>query len=311
MAVQKIRKDGAFCYRYRLADNFLQASIKRAGMMMPILVTAGDRPTVIAGHKRLHAARALKMKTVPVFAVKAMDRRDSFLLSLATNWKQNFPEIDRALALAMAVRELHFSEADTLRVIMPILGLPGDKDLLEFYQKIDQCPAPVKDLVADGHLPLRAMTFLLKFSKADQICFARKICGKAKLTSSQLLQAGEWLADLIRGTGKNLETILAENKVLEALDVRGMDPRTKADRLFAAIKRLRFPGYSQYLEAFEERRADILRDAKELRLEPVQGFEEPGFELHARVKTTAELDRLLQRISDKRSALNSLFEIVL
>ena len=81
--------------------------------------------------------------------------------------------------------------------------------------------------------------------------------------------------------------------------------------MFAAIKRLRSPGYSRYIEAFEERRAGILRDAKELRLEPVQGFEEPGFELHARVKTPGELDRLLRKLSEKRAALNSLFEIVL
>ncbi len=300
-----------YCYRYHLQDDFLQASIKHAGIMMPVLVTAGDHPVVIAGHKRLYAAKLLKLKTVPVFSVKAMDKRESFLLNLATNWKQDFSEIDRAQALGMAMRELRFSEADTIRVIMPILGLPGDKTLLGIYLKVDQCPVPVKDLVADGQMPLRGMTFLLRFSLADQTTFARKICGKAKLTSSQLLQAGEWLADLIKGSGKDLETILADHKVLEGLDVRGMDPRTKADKLFAAIKRLRFSGYSRYLEVFDERRAGVLQGVKDLRVEPVQGFEEPGFELRARVKSAGDLDRLLSLISEKRSALNSLFEIML
>jgi hypothetical protein len=95
------------------------------------------------------------------------------------------------------------------------------------------------------------------------------------------------------------------------MNVRGMDPRTKADRFFDRVKRLRFPGYSLYLDAFQEKRSDILHDAKDLRLEPIQGFEEPGFELHARVKTPGELERLLRELSSKHSLLNSLFEIAL
>ena len=113
----------------------------------------------------------------------------------------------------------------------------------------------------------------------------------------------------MKGTGKCLAVLCKEHKVLSELHTRGMDPRMKADRFFARVKRWRFPGYSLYLKAFEKRRADILRDAQELRLEPIQGFEEPGFELHARVKTPGELDRLLQKLSVKRSLLNSLFEI--
>ena len=219
--------------------------------------------------------------------------------------------MDRARALGMAAREFHFNENEILSGVMPLLGLPEDKALLEFYRRADQFPTSFKDLVEDGQLPLRGILPFSKFSGDDQDYFAKNIGAKMKLTSSQLLQAGEWLSDIIKGTGKCLLELCNEHKILARLDSRGMDPRTKADRFFARVKRLRFPGYSLYLEAFEERRSDILRDAKELRLEPVQGFEEPGFEIHARVKTPGELERLLQKLSLKRSSLNSLFEIAL
>ncbi len=310
-AVKEIKTGNPYCYRYRLADDLLQASIKRSGIMIPVLVTEGNRPTVISGHRRLHAARVLKFKNVPVAAVKKMTPREAFLLNLVSNWKHRCSELDRAKALGIAARKFVFSEADRVHLILPLLGLPEDKSLIAFYQKIDQFPRPLKALVEEGLLPLRSMSFLFKFSERDQTCFARRICSRARLTSSQLLQAGEWLADLIKGSGKDLESILKENMLPEELNVRGMDLRAKGDRFFAAIKRLRFPGYSQYAKAFEERRGDALRGAKEFRLEPVQGFEEPGFELHARVRNPEDLDRLLLRISEKRSALNSLFEIAL
>ncbi len=303
--------DGPFCYRYRLEDAELLASMRALGILTPIIVTHDERPVVIAGHKRLCAARALKLKEVPVLVAEKMEPKDAFLLNLISNWKQGCSDMDRAKALGLAIREFYFQENEILSVVMPLLGLAGDRAVLEFYRKADQFPSSFKDLVEDGQLPLRGIPSFLKFPGDDQDYFAKNIGAKVKLTSSQLLQTGEWLSDIMKGTGKCLRELCKEHKVLAKLDTRGMDPRTKADRLFARVKRLRFPGYSLYLEAFEKRRADIFHDAKDLRLEPVQGFEEPGFELHARVKTPEELDKLLQKLSLKRSSLNSLFEIAL
>ncbi len=308
---EKISAQMPYCYRYRLEDAELLASIKALGILMPIVVTNAERPVVIAGHKRFHAAQALKMREVPVFVAEKMKPKNAFLLNLVSNWKQGCSDMDRARAFGMAAQDFHFTENEILSEVMPLLGLSEDKAVLDFYRRADQCPTSFKDLVEDGQLPLRGVLPFLKFSGDDQDYFASNIGAKVKLTSSQLLQAGEWLSDIMKGTGKCLRKLCKEHKLVAKLDTQGMDPRTGADRFFARIKRLRFPGFSLYLEAFEERRTDILRDAKELRLEPVQGFEEPGFELHARVKNPGELDRLLQKLSLKRSLLNSLFEIAL
>lgn len=219
--------------------------------------------------------------------------------------------MDRTQALGMAAREFHFKENEILSFVMHLLGLLEDKAVLEFYRRADQFPPSFKDLVEDGQLPLRGVFSFLKFPKDDQDYFAKNIGTKVKLTSSQLFQTGEWLSDIMKRTGKCLRELCKEHKIHAKLGTRGMDLRTKADRFFACVKRLRFPGYSLYLEEFEGRRSDVLRDVKEVRLEPIQGFEEPGFELHARVKTPEELEQLLEKLSTKRSALNSLFEIVL
>lgn len=306
-----IKASSLYCFRYHLADTCLQASIRKSGILMPIVVTQAERPVVIAGHKRFYAAQILKMKEVPVLVAEKMEPKDAFLLNLVSNWKQGCSDMDRARALGMAAREFHFKDSEILSIVMPLLGLSEEKSLLEFYRNADQFPESFKALIEDGQLPLRGILPFLKFSKNDQDYFAKNIGSKMRLTSSQLLQAGEWLSDIMKGTGKCLPELCKGHKLLEELSVRGMDPRMKADRFFARVKKLRFPVYSLYLETFEERRSEILQDAKELRLEPVQGFEEPGFELHARVKTPGELDRLLQKLSLKRSLLNSLFEIAL
>lgn len=307
--VKALSGNSPFCFRYALKDEDLQASIKRSGILTPLVIMKTKHPVVIAGHRRLFAARALKMKEVPVWAVEKEEPRDAFLLSVVSNWKQAFSEMDRVRALKLAATEFHFKEPEILSVVMPLLGLSEDRTMLELYRQADALSPRFKELVEKGKLLLRGVSPFLKFSEKDQEYFAREIGAKMKLTSSQLLQTGEWLRDIMKGTGKGLPELCKAQGLLKKMNTRGMDPRTKADLFFARVRKLRFPGHSLHLEVFEERRGDILRDAKEFRLEPVQGFEEPGFELCARVRNPAELERLVQKLLSKRSLLHSLFEI--
>jgi hypothetical protein len=300
-----------YCFRYRLPDSDLQASIGRHGLLTPVLVTREERPVVIAGHKRLHAARALRMKEIPAVFVQKLPPRDVFHLSLVSNWKQVCSEMDRVLAIDLAVREFRFKDSEVLSTVMPLLGLPGDKALLEFFKKARQFPVSFKDLIEDGRWPIRSLMPFLKFSEWDQDYFARKTGAALRLTSSQLQQAGEWLLDIRRRTGKSLRKLCEEHGLFSGLNQKGMDPRIRADRFFSRVKTLRFPGYSKHLEIFDGKKREVLGGANEFRLEPIQGFEEPGFELHARLKNPQALERLIEKLSLKRAELNSLFEIAL
>jgi hypothetical protein len=311
LKISRVARNLPHCFRYRLRDEALKTSLKHLGILMPVIVTNTDRPVLITGHKRFYAAQALKIKEMPALIAGAVKPKDAFLLNLVSNWTQGCSEMDRARVLGMAVQKFHFKESEILSIVMPLLGLSEDRALLEFYRKVDQCPASFKDLVEDGQLPLRSIVSFLKLSEKDQDYFAKNIGTQMKLTSSQLLQTGEWLSDIVKGTGKGLKKLCEEHGILAKLGRRGMDPRMKADRFFARVKELRFPTQSHYLKVFGERRVQILHDAAEFRVEPIQGFEEPGFELHARVKTPGELERLLRKLSLKSPLLNSLFEIAL
>ncbi len=309
--VAKISKKMPWNYRYRLQDAALKASVARSGVLMPLIVTGGESSSLISGYRRLAAARECGLREVPALEAGALSFRDAFILNLVSNWRQGCSEMDRAKAIALATRELAFSDADLRDLVMPLLGLSADGTVLELYRKVHDFPPALKDFFEDGVMPFRGAAYLVQLSKANQEFFAAETGKQVKFTSSQLLQTGEWLVDLVRGTGKDLETLFREHKLTESLHRPGMDPRTRADKLFERIKKLRFPGHTVYLEAFDERVAPILREAGNLRVRPVDGFEERGFEILARMKTPADLDVLLKKLSQERSALNSLFDVML
>ncbi|MBU9888497.1 MAG: ParB/RepB/Spo0J family partition protein [Candidatus Omnitrophica bacterium] len=310
LSVSKISKRMPWNYRYRLEDAFLKVSVQRAGVLTPLIVTGGARPALIAGHRRFIAARANGSREVPVFLAGSIEPRDAFILNLVSNWRQSCSVMDRVLAIALAER-LGFSEEELREFVMPLLGLTGDLAVLELYRKARLFPRSLSDLFEDGAIPFRGALPLSRLSLADQAYFADEAVRGVKFTSSQVLQAAEWLVDVVKVTGKDLGSIFREHRLMEGLERPGMDLRTKADKLFGRIKWIRFPAYEDHLKTFEDRSGLIVRGAKNLSIRPADGFEERGFDIQARVRTPEDLDLLLDKLLKERSALNSLFEFML
>lgn len=348
----KTLADGRFCIRYRLDDPVLLASIKKFGILAPVIVQktkTGSR--VLSGHKRLYAARVLKLKQAPAVEIESspapcpvpcppqadpssggqgerikvrgrsysnlshsanveLSEKDAFLFALVSNWGQELPEMDRARAVAKAVRDFGFKPEELAGTLLPILGLPPDRKAAELYLEADALPDLIKDLVHDKKLPFRTCAALARLCPADCDIFARRIASAVKFTSSQCQQAVEWIADIVKRDGKGLAKILREPAFREVVHHRGMDPRTRADRFFAVLKRKRFPVYEARLEEFEKCAARV-HPGGQFRIDPVAGFEEPGIELRVRLKNPRELARLLEKLAAERPALNSLFDFTL
>lgn len=306
-----LRETGLFCCRYKLCDESLLKSMKRVGILMPLLVMRDRPPQVLAGHKRLAAAKKLKISTLPILETHPLQFKEAFLLGLVSNWRQNFSEMDRAKAIGMAWERFRFSADEMCGIILPLLGLSGEPRVVEWYRKIDRFPDSLKDLIEDRVISFRGAMALADFGKTDQMYLAKVMSTQVKLTSSQLIQASEWLADLMRESDQDLKGIFKKHGFLKELGHAAIDPRTKADKLFEAVKQARFPGVLARLSVFEKKRAGILSGIREVRVEPVEGFEENGFELRARIKNPKDLERILRTLSKKSEALNSLFDVML
>ncbi len=115
----------------------LAASIRRIGIIVPLVVVAAeDRFTVVAGHRRLSAARKVGLQTVPC-VVRSGSVADSTEVSLAENiFRTDLTPIEQAAAMADILREkimdvtalaaaMHRSE-HWVHAQLAILGWPAD-----------------------------------------------------------------------------------------------------------------------------------------------------------------------------------------
>ena len=115
----------------------LVSSIKEKGVLQPILVRkAGAEYEVIAGERRLKAARILNLESVPV-VIKVATDREALVLALVENiQREDLNAIEEAHSFKKLIEEFNFSQEDvaksvgkdrsTVSNLMRLLKLPDE-----------------------------------------------------------------------------------------------------------------------------------------------------------------------------------------
>lgn len=299
-------------FRYSLIDEKLKESIRKIGIITPLTVTGAASRVLVSGNKRYFVAKELGIKEIPVFEItEKKEEKDLFLMAVISNWNQNFSELDLAKALCVAKEHIGFSEKEILEDVMPLFSLKSDLNLYRNLMQINYLHKSLMPFVDKGIVPLKIVSGLLKFSGEDQEILGTIILSKIKFSVSQFSQSLEWLYDMFKVSGSNLQNFLKENDLFSVLEHPAMDPRVKADKIFKVIKNVRYPSLAKYEKTFYKISSKIIGEMKDVRLETTPAFENEGFMLHANMRDPKSLDRILNRLKLEQSSLNSLFDIKL
>jgi ParB family chromosome partitioning protein len=131
----------------------LAASIKSSGLVQPIVVRpAKGQPVgtyeLIAGERRLRAAKAAGLATVPAL-VREVDAFEQAQLALIENvQREDLNPIDRAQAYRTLIDQLGLTQAE-------LAGRIGeDRSSIANYLRLLDLAEPVRDMVRDGRLSL-------------------------------------------------------------------------------------------------------------------------------------------------------------
>lgn len=116
----------------------LADSIKSKGLLAPLILTPHDgKYQLVAGDRRLRAAKLAGLKTVPAIIKKALSRQEQLEISLVENLqREDLNPIEEALAYQNLLRQFHLRQEDlshrlgkprsTVANILRLLCLPSD-----------------------------------------------------------------------------------------------------------------------------------------------------------------------------------------
>jgi len=279
---------------------------------MPLLVTAGSSPQILAGHLRFAAARKAGHAEISVLALLAeISPRDAFLAAVLSNWQMPWEEVDRAYCLGRAVREFGFSPEEATQMLMPALGLDPLKHLFEEYYETSLLEPALLQALYEGTLPYRAARSLGRFSKEDQNVFAELVAYRAALTAQECLKVQDWLRSLMKQSGQSLKATLVSSGAEAVLSHTVWDRRMKGDKFCQTLREQAHPS----LTAQEKRLAQVLKGVPDFsgdfKIETPSYFEEQGYQLRAKVKNKEDLARYRQLLEKHGEWLNSLFDFML
>lgn len=303
----EISSNSAYCFRRVTADDALRASIQKCGILQPLLMTPSK--ILIAGFKRLDAARSLRVKEIPVLELAAEPApQDAFLFAVLSNWHQPFSELEKAEIIVSAGKK-GFEDAQIMEEIFPALKLNPDKGFFQEALEVMSLAPVLRDLIAGEKMPFRGARILAHFNTEDQHVFG-KLAAEAGFTTNQLLKAGEWLNDLLKLERLPIQTFLEKHAF--GVILKSDQPRnSKGERVFLKLRSLRFPSVADREKQFEALSEPLRNEKTGISVEMPPFFEREGLTLKARITSPASLEEVIQTIQAKRKVLNSLLDIML
>ena len=159
--------------RRRFDDDGLEElarSIKETGILQPILVTRdADRFRILAGERRVRAARIAGLTRVPVLVKEGLEDRDHLLVALIEN-------IQRRDLTAMEEAESYWHLKEKFGMTQDEIAerVGKDRTTVSNAMRLLKLPAEVRAQVEDGLLSAgHARTLLSLPSAADQETLAR------------------------------------------------------------------------------------------------------------------------------------------
>ncbi len=209
--------------RHRFDDAGLEElskSIRRTGILQPVLVTKeGERFRIIAGERRVRAARLAGLSEVPVIVREGVTDRDHLLLALVENVQRRDLT---ALEEAEAYRHLKDDFGLTQEDVAERVG--KDRATVANALRLLKLAVPVREALENGEITAgHARALLALPSAADQEQLAKEVVRRGlsvRATEARVLDFQRGAAKKKKTRAVDADTRDAELRLARAIGTR-------------------------------------------------------------------------------------------
>jgi hypothetical protein len=286
-------------YHYDL-EKFL-ISIKKVGLINPLLIVKRDSPTyvVVSGWKRLSACLELALTNVPAFLIEQEDDFRIFLLCLYENWTiRKFNVLEKAEIL---IRLSGFikDEKKIVAQFFPLLDIPSNLSYFDLYHEIARLDPDWKEIIFKKNIPLSSIRFLTEMIPEDRDSLIPLIL---PLNVNKIKSFIEDLYELSKITGSSPRILLSTPEFQSVHRSDSLSSLQKAERIRSMIREQRYPNLSSWKKSFQ---ASIKRArlSKDVAFDSSSFFEDGEFNVTFDIKDKEafqkRISNLLELINDE------------
>ncbi len=281
----------------------LQHSLLNAGMVNPPIVREeiNAKATIIAGFRRLRAARSLGWESVLCRVVSRSEVEDfeGLMINLHDNLTvRTLNEVEKGMVLSRLA--VHLGTKEILSHFMPLLGMASHAPLFRLYLEMEKgLHVEEKEYVAQGSVSFTALKSAIAIEPASRIALFRML-HELRLNINQQLQFIDYMIDLSNSNHKSILEMVKEPPLADLCGQTSINRPQKARAILNYLRSLRFPALSQAEQGFK---ASVSRMnlPKGVRIEPPPYFEGPELKMEIRFRDGRDLRNKVDHVARMES----------
>ena len=290
------QKDERFRFSYQYDLKKLLISIKKIGLISPLLVVKRDGPqyVIFSGWKRVLACLELSLTHVPVYLLDEQDDCRAFLLCLYENWAaRNFNILEKAEIL-LKLNSFMGDEKKIVKQFFPLLDIPATLTYFDTYIKIALLDPTWKKIIFKKKIPLASVQLLTEFSPEDREPLLPLVL---PLNVNKLKQFLEDLYDLSKKTGDSPKVLLSAPDILSVSQSENLSSLQKAEKIRSLLRAKRYPTLSSWKKSFDTSLKKA-RLSKEVDFDSASFFEDGEFTVTFSLKNKRAFQKRLSKLQD-------------
>jgi hypothetical protein len=290
-------KPGPFTMSFDFDLEPLRTSIAKFGVLNPpyVLENSGSKPTVVAGYRRLSAARELGW---PDIVCKMLPEDfppfEALLLNLYDNLvHRRLNNIEKAMTLDRLTRFL--PREQVVADFMPMLDLRPNKHTLELFLSLVDLEETIKISVARERLSLRVAGLMSGIGTDDRLRI-NELFTSLKWSFNQQWETTQWVMEIASREGRSIKGIIDEGDITEVLGNDRMNDPQKVKAIVKILKARRFPSLLNMETRFRKGLIHLSLPSG-VRITPPPSFEGLHYKLEIAFTKGQELKEVLAELS--------------
>ncbi|MBN2063028.1 MAG: ParB N-terminal domain-containing protein [Deltaproteobacteria bacterium] len=280
---------GPFCMSFGFSIDALKDSIKKTGLINPLIITknSNNKYIIVAGYRRLMAIKHLRIQDSYCIDVSESGRspRDLLLLNFYDNLSTRvFNDVEKGMILNRL--SAHFSQDELKKDFMPLLKIGNSNDL-DLFLKIGTLDNHIKYALTNGAVSLKTLRLLLTLDEESREALCSLI-ESIKINSKYQYYLTEYLIDISQIEKKSIRDILGEEQHGAILNDKKANNPQKSKKLLRLIWSRRYPNLSNSIKQFKKGIARLNLPGK-IKIDFLSYFEAPDYRLEILFRDGEEL----------------------
>lgn len=307
-------KDNTFIYTFPVKIEEITESIKRIGLLNPVLLFEYDNKyKIISGFKRVLACKLLCFDTISAFVFESdsISELNAFMIAVYDNISiRKLNIIEKSIILNKLKNYHSLKHNEIIKDFMPIIGLEQSEKLLKCYLSLSKIDDDLKEHIVNREVSIKTSSLIASVSK-DKMPLISEIIIKLNLGTNKIKELVNLIDEITERDNIDIKKLRSDLNLDRVIKNERMTLSQKWEKIISLLREKRFPMWSK-IEKKLLRNISSLSLPKNVNLSYPPYLEGDKLKIEIEFSSSDELKIIGQKLIDisKKEELSEIVKLI-